>query len=242
MVPPSSGWPTTLTRAPGSGAPARVRRAPRRTAARSGWMVPAATPVWMGLGPSWRNEVEPARVVATAAETGGDRQGRYAPRVQTARCAPCDKGWGPVLAGDDQPRPGSRPRPPGPAACCAGAPSCRARPGRGRSKGLTGAPGGPARVASARRHAPAPAMEAMTRRRWAPASFAVREPPKTRVPRCGPVRPLRVCPAWAPTERARGGRPRGRPVRRLGSSSSELDTPSQKDRARSGTTTPRPEL
>ena len=56
---------------PESGVLSRFRTLPRTTAARPASMVPGATPVWIALGPVYKNVVAVASCVATPCGTGG---------------------------------------------------------------------------------------------------------------------------------------------------------------------------
>src|SRR5690348_2247690 len=56
---------------PASGCASRVSTRPRRTAARCGSIVPAATPVWIGLLPVYRKRVSLKVSLATDRSIGG---------------------------------------------------------------------------------------------------------------------------------------------------------------------------
>ncbi len=70
-VRPSSGRPSTRTVTPGSGTSIRVTTRPLTAAPRNSSIAPAATPVWIGSGPVYRNRVAAAGVVTPVVGSGG---------------------------------------------------------------------------------------------------------------------------------------------------------------------------
>ena len=64
-------WSLIETVTPGRGCPLLFNTRPRTTAARTGRIVPKATPVWIGLGPEYKKAVDPATVVTSVGLVGG---------------------------------------------------------------------------------------------------------------------------------------------------------------------------